>query len=299
MAEYSKKEENKRQKANEWVNQFRPNFENTITRIEKYQERKLFNIEIIALVFLGALFVNLLSNSLYNLSTSFAIQVESKLTIDYIFTAISIVGITSVFFYFRKQLKKYLPQTPVLTFVVKPDDIKPFVTEQRYADIMKFMDEGKLTDFKSFSNWIFQSLTSDFCFLFGIEKKTPIKEYEEEATIPLVENSPNIKKHSDLVTMAKEYDISEISRTQVKIVLQIKIAPKVIYDFSDKGDKTASYSFAIAFHFIIINPDHCDSSKLIEEYYLYKSHEIIRFTSDAISWSFRQIGLEFDYERQA
>ena len=50
---------------------------------------------------------------------------------------------------------------------------------------------------------------------------------------------------------------------------------------------------------MIINPDHCDSSKLIEEYYLYKSHEIIRFTSDAIDWSFRQMGLEFDYERQA
>ena len=68
MAEYNKKEENKRQKANEWVNQFRPNFENTITRIEKYQERKLFNIEIIVLVFIGAFLVNVLSSSLYNLS---------------------------------------------------------------------------------------------------------------------------------------------------------------------------------------------------------------------------------------
>jgi hypothetical protein len=293
MAEFHKKKEREREKANEWVNQFRPNFESTLTRIEKYQERKLFNLEIIALVLFGAFLVNLLSTCIFDISVSFASQQETnKLIIDYVFAGVSIGSIGVIFFYFKRQLKKYLPQIPVLTMLVKPDDIKPFVAEQRFAEITKFLDEGKLTDFKSFSNAVLEHLSSDFCFLFGLEKKKPIKEYEEEATIP------NDIGHKDLVTIAKDYDISGISRSGVKVTLQIKLVPKVIYNFSAEGDKTASYSFALVFHFIVTNPEHCDASKLIEEYYLYRAHEIVQFASNAISWSFREIGLEFDWEKK-
>lgn len=293
MSEFHKKKEKERAKANEWVNQFRPNFESTLARIEKYQARKLFNLEIISLVLFGAFLVNLLSTCIFDISTSLTSQVEfDRLIVDYVFAGVSVACIAIIFFYFKKTLKKYSPQMPVLTLIVKPDDIKAFVTEQRFVEISKFMDAGRLTNFKKFSNAVFASLSSDFCFLFGIEKKKPIKEYEEDATIP------NDKEHTNLVTMAKDYDISGISRSGVKITLQIKLAPKVVYSFSGEGDKTASYSFVLVFHFIIENPEHCDASKLIEEYYLYKSHELIQFSSNAINWSFREIGLEFDWERK-
>jgi hypothetical protein len=289
MAELRKKSEEERKKANGWLNQFRPNYESTVTRIEKYQERKLFNLEIIALVIIGAFLVNALSTSLFDLAVSVTSQVGiERLIIDSMITVGSLLSLVAVFLFFRKQLKKYQPQKPVLTLVVKPDDIKPFLNADRFNDIEKFVDDGNLKDFKQFGDAVFKRLSSLSVYMFGQELiKDPINEYEEKATIP------NDTAHTGLVTIAKDYNMSKISRTSVKLTLQIKLTPHVIYTFNEEGDKTASYSFYVTYHLRVLNPEHHDAGKLIEEYYLYRAHELVRYTSYAVNWAFGDIGLEF------
>lgn len=294
MAELRKKCEEERKKANEWLNQFRPNYESTVTRIEKYQERKLFNLEIISLVIIGAFLVNALSTCLFDLAVSVTSQVSiERLIIDSIITVGSLLGLVAVFLFFRSQIKKYQPQRPVLTLIVKPDDIKPFLNADRFNDIEKFLDDGKLTDFKRFADAVFKHLSNFSVYIFGQEIiKEPIKEYEEKATIP------NDTAHTGLITIAKDYDVSKISRTNVKLTLQIKLTPHVVYTFNEEGDKTASYSFYVTFHLRVLNPEHCDAGKLIEEYYLYKAHELVRYTSYAVNWAFGEIGLEFIFKKK-
>jgi hypothetical protein len=241
-------------------------------------------------VLIGAFLVNLLSSSIFDLLISLTSVVGmERLILGSVFTVGSLFSLIVVFFFFKRQLRKYQPQTPILTLIVKPDDIKPFLNKQRYGDIAKFLDDGKLTNFKLFANSVFENLRNNFIFLFGHEIKEPIKEYEEEATIPRDE------EHKGLVTMAKDYDLSKISPTGVKTTLQIKLTPDVTYSFSDEGDKTASYSFYLSFYFIVLNPEHCDASKLIEAYYLYRARELVKFASYAINWAFGAVGLEFDY----
>jgi hypothetical protein len=293
MAELHKKTEEENKKANEWLNQFRPNYESILARIEKYQDRKLFSLEIISVVLIGAFLVNLLSTTLFDLSLSLTSQTSvEKLALDSILTVSSLLTLITIFFLFKKQLKKYLPQKPVLTLTVRPEDTKPFLNEERYNDIIEFLKEGKLTNFKSFAESVFKFLRRDSVLLFGKAVNEPMKQYEEKATIP------NDELHKDLVTIAKDYDLSFISLTGVKITLQIKLTPAVVYSSSEKDDMTASYSFYLTFHLIILNPEHCDANKLLETYYLYKASEIVKFASYAINWSFREAGLEYSFEKR-
>jgi hypothetical protein len=294
MAELQKKSEEENKKANEWLNQFRPNYESTLARIEKHQERKLFSLEIILLVLIGAFFVNLLSTTLYDLSLSLTAQASiEKLTLDSIMTVGSLLALMAIFFLFKRQLMKYLPQRPVLTLTVKPEDTKPFLNEERFNDITEFMKEGKLTNVKSFADSVFKFLERDSVFLFGKELDEPIKQYEEKETI-----IPNDDSHKDLVTIAKDYDISFVSLTGVKITLQIKLMPDVVYSFGEKGDMTASYSFYLTFYLMILNPEHCDANKLLEWYYLHRAKDVVKFASHAINWSFRAAGLEYSFEKR-
>ena len=294
MAEFHKKQEEKESHANEWLDQFKPNLESTIHRTEKFQERRLFSLEIIALVFVGAFFVSTLSSCIFDLLVSFTETLNlQRLIIDIGFFSISLEIIIIVFLYFRKELNKYQPQTPVLTLIVRPEDIKPFIDQKRYDDIIKFMYDGKLKDFKTFATSVFHRLTADFYFLFGIQKAELIKEYEDNPEFG------GMLDNSGLVTLARDYDISKMSTTGVEVTLQIVLRPKTTYYIGVDGNKTASYSFALSFHLIVKNPQHCDADKLIEEYYLFKANQLVEFSSHAINWSFRQIGLEFDWEKKA
>ncbi len=285
MAEFYKKNEEERKKATEWLTQFRPNFESTMSKIEKYQERKLFNLEIVALILFGAFLVNVLSTSLFDLSISLTSSVGiDRLILDAVISAISLLSIIGIFLFFRKQLLKYQPQTPVMTLIVKPEDTKPFLLEERYNDMMQFLDDGKLTNFKSFASAFFDSFKVDFKFLFREAVDNPIKEYEEAS-------NPQDTLHKGFVIMAKDYDLSNISSTGVKTKLQVKLSPHVIFSFTQQGDKTASYSFYLSFHFIILNPEHCDASKLLESYYLYNAKDIVTFASYSIDSAFKKTGL--------
>ena len=94
MAEFFKKNQEQAEKANEWLNQFRPNFESAIERIEKHQERKLFNLEIIALVLFGAFWVNLLSTALFDL----AFANPQRLILDALIVVTSVSILAGIFF---------------------------------------------------------------------------------------------------------------------------------------------------------------------------------------------------------
>lgn len=293
MAELQKRIEEEEKKANEWLNQYRPNFESTISRIGKFQERKLFNLEIIALVLFGAFLVNALSTSIFDLALTLTSPPNNeRLLMDSVFSVASVSGIIIIFIYFRSQLKKYQPKRPVLTVIVKPNDIQPFINQDRFKDILQFIENGKLTDFRQFSEATFKHIEDMSMFLFGQEVKPHIQQYEEKATIA------NDEEHKGLVTIARDYDLSKLSRTGVKITLQVKLTPDVVYQIGQEGDKTASYSFFVSFHFIVLNPEHFDSDKLIEEYYSYRAKEIVKFTSYSINWAFRDVGLKFAMENR-
>ncbi len=288
MAEFFKKNEEERKKENEWLYQFKPNFESTLAKIEKHQERKLFSLEIIALVLIGAFLVNLLSTSLFDLTLSGTYIENGRAILDIILSSVSLISIIGVFIFFKKQLLKYKPRTPVLTLIVKPEDIKPFIAKKRFELIMQFLDDAKLTNFKKFSNGFFESFKVDFGYIFGKAVDKPIKEYEEKSEDPL---------HNDLVKMTKDYDLSDMSTTGVKVTLKVQLIPRVVHSYTQEGDKTASYSFYLTFHLIILNPEHCNSGEIVEYYYVSKASEIVKFASYSIDKAFKKNGLPFAKEQ--
>ncbi len=285
MAEFYKKNEKERKKANEWLNQFRPNYESTLYRIDKYQERKLLNIQTIVLVLIGAFFVSLLSASIFDLLLSLTTSlVTARLLLDVIAALISTILILVIFLFFKKQLLKYQPQTPILTLLVKPEDIEPFIDAKRFALIMQFLDDAKLQNFKEFAKGFFESFKIHFSYVLGNTVDKVIKEYEEKSEDPI---------HENLVAIAKDFDLSTLSTTGVKVTLQVKLSPRVVFSLTQQGDKTASYSFYLAFHLIVLNPEHCDAGKWVEQFYISTASEMVISASYAIDSAFKKNGLPY------
>ena len=280
MTEFFKETENRRKAEREWLNIFRASLERALVNIKRHQETRLLTSQVILLAFVGAFLVNLLTSSVYDL-----IFINSQLTVlrlDLVL-GISLVSATLlviIFVILMQQLSKYKPSQPILSLLVKPEDTMPFLEKSDFQGIKKYLESGKLKDFKVFGNHFFQSLGLWFSHLFGDKVvKEPIKEYEESDT----------HVYKQFPKMTKEYDISAISTSDVKINLEVIVAPHVIYSLTRKGDETASYSFYINFRFKILNPEHCDADKFLDDYYhLYASH-IVAISSYCIASAFRKL----------
>ena len=284
MAEFFKKNQEEAEKTNEWLNQFKPNFESAVERIEKHQERKLFNLEIISLAFAGAFLINLLTNALFDLlSANF-----QRVIFDAFVVALTISLLAGIFLYFRSWLLRYQPKKPVLTLWVKPEDIKPFSSENEYKAIMDFLYEGKLKNFKQFGDSLFGSLGTMFPHMFGADcNAKPIKEFEQEI-------DTDYETHKEFVIMQKDYDLSHFISKGVKFSLSVSLVPLPVYEFVNREggeyDQSAIYSFYLAYNFTIENPEHYHAREALERYYLFYASSIITFSKFAIFSAFKKAG---------
>ena len=291
MAEFFKKNREDDEKTNEWVNQFKPNFENAIERVEKHQERKLFTIEIIALVLFGAFLVNLLSSALFDLFTLLisAIQI-SRLILDVSVSSLSVLSLLVTFILFKKELKKYDPKKPVLLLWIKLQDIKPFSKENYYKAMEDFLYQGKLTNFKLFGDSFFKNLTELFSEMFGKNvNSNPINEKEE----PIDSDKKYI--HKEFVRMSKDYDLSNFGSSGVDFRLNISLIPEVVYAYETdengvEHDKSAIYAFYLVYRFTIENPDHYRAREALEKYYFFYAGSVIRITQFPILNAFKVLG---------
>ena len=277
MAEFFKKTQGKRKASQEWLDNSRRSLERALLNIDKYQERKLLTFQVILLVFVGAFLVNLLSSSLYGLLISdLSLQ---RVCSDIGVTGVSIIALIAVFVILRHELTKYKPPEPILVLPIKPDNTEPFLQASEFKSMTEYLEQGKLKDFRVFGNDFFESLSGWFPNMLPKVEKKPIKEYEE-----LVD--PTRKEYPTLI---KEYDVSPLSITGVKVTLEVALIPHVIYSFTAEGDKTASYSFYLTFRFRIMNPTHCDANKFLEEYYYFSASDVVVFSSYAIASAFRKL----------
>jgi len=285
MTELFKKGEKEQKARQEWLNKFKDNFERALRDIDRHHERKLLSFQVVAFALFGAFIINLLTSVVYDLLTSLASPIATQridLDKSIVFVSIVILFVISALLYW--QLKKYKPTKPFLSFWIKPEDIKPFLEPSEFQQISDYLERGELKDFKVFGNGFFESLHGWFAFMFNekVDKK-PKKEYEEFEEL----GDPFYK---ELPTIIKEYDISAMSNTGIKFTLEVTLKPDIVYSWTQEGDKTAAYTFCLIFRFRILNPEHCDANKFLEEYYHLGASDIVKFASISLAKAFRKIG---------
>jgi hypothetical protein len=234
-------------------------------------------------VFIGAFFVNLLSSTVYDLLILHTSQLSSQLStqrydLDVGTISFSIIAIAFSVFLVLRQLSKCKPPQPFLSFLIKPEDTEPFLQPKVFQAITERLEKG-LGDFRVIGNGFFESLNAYFPFLFTNKtKKEPEKEHEE------LEDS-NYKQFPKTI---KEYDVSAMSTTGVKITLEVILSPEIIHSLTPKGDETAVHSFYLVFGFKVLNPRHSDANKFLDVYYRVHASYIIQFCSYCIADAFRK-----------
>ena len=275
MAELYKRTEKERKAADDWLNKYRISFDRASVNIEKFHERKLLTWQTILFVFLAAGLVNLLTSAFYDWLTTTPLSF-GRLYVNFGIIALSLIGLLLIFLVLRHYLSKYKPSRPFISLSIKPEEIEPFLQSSVFSQIMDYLAQGKLNDFKLFADNFFSSFNNLFVFMFTdkVDKK-PITEREE------FEEPFNLKEFPVVI---KEFDVSPLSRTGVNITLRVVLAPHVVY-----GDKTASYGFYLIYNFIINNPEHPDAHKFIEQYYYRRASEIIVQSSYCIQFAFRKM----------
>jgi hypothetical protein len=278
LAEFFKKTEKENKASQEWLNNSRGNLERALSNIEKYQERKLLTSQVILLVFVGAFLVNLLTSAVYDLLIAFQwVYLDIGIGVG------SIIALTIIFVLLRQQFSKYKPPQPVLGLLIKPEHTEAFLQASQFKGLMAYLEQGKLKDFKVFATSFFESLSIYFPFMFTDKvNKKPTKEYEK------LEN-PKDFTCEKFPTVTKEYDVSPLSTTGVKTTLEVILAPHLIHLFTQDGDKSASYSFYLIFRIRILNPEHCNANKFLEEYFHFFASNIIRFSSLGIASAFKKL----------
>jgi hypothetical protein len=281
MAEFLKRNEKERKAEKEWLDRFKENFRRAYTNIERYQERAILTSQVILLTIIGAFLVNILTSSLYTILINIDLEHWTfTINLDVLITLISSSLLVVIFFGIRHQLSKYAPSQPVLRLFVQPEDIKNFVGESKFKKIIKYLEDGKLQDFRGFGKNFFESLEKFFSHLFNPEvNRDPIREEE-------ILDEPASNKYP---TMIREYDISAMNRTGVKINLEVIIVPDIVYSYSTEGDKTAPYTFYVIFRFKILNPEHCYADDFLEQYYLLYASRVVAITSYSINFAFSKI----------
>lgn len=276
MAELFKSTEKERKAETDWLNRFKDSFERASRNIDKYHERKLLTFQVVALALGGAFLINLLTSAIYDLATSIFSQITTqRVIIDTFIGLISSALLIVIFYSLNKQFQKYEPPKPSLSFVIEPEDIKPFVNPSDFQQVIKCLENGELNDFELFGNEFFTSLHNWFAHIFHekVDNK-PKKEYEE--------NKTPLKKFP---TMIKEYDLSAMSLSGVNFALKIILVPHPIM-----SAKTASYGFHLIFKFRVLNPGHCNANDFLYEYYHLRASGIVRYSSYCIISAFRKIG---------
>lgn len=282
MGEFFKKQQKKHKAEQEWLNNYRDSLERAKQNIEKHQERKLLTSQVVLLVFIGAFLVNLLTSTTFDLVTSASQMTIVRINWDIGISLASIAALIIVFLLLERQLSKYKPPQPFLSLSVKPEDTSDILGDEVFQAIKEYLEKGKLTDFKLFGDNFFESLSGWFSHMFNDKvSKKPIKEYEEF-------EQPVYKA---LPIMIKEYDISPMSLTGVKVNLEVVLAPDIVYSYSEKGDQTASYTFYIVFTFRILNPDNCNAEKFLVEYFHFYAYRLLSISSYCIASAFRKLGL--------
>jgi hypothetical protein len=282
LAESYKRTENERKASQEWLNNSRSNLERALSNIDKYQERKLLTIQVILLVFVGAFLVNLLSSTFYDL----LITSDLALQRVYLNTGISvgsIIALIVIFVLLRQQLSKYEPSLPVLSFLIKPENTEAFLQDSQFKELMEYLEQGKLKDFRVFATNFFESLSNYFLFMFRTDKveTKPMKEYET------FYDPKELLQKFPIIT--KEYDLSPLSLTGVKTTLEVKLAPDFIQLFTPESDEPALNSFYLMFRLRILNPKHCDANKFLEGFFHVYASRIIKYSSPSIAYAFNKL----------
>jgi hypothetical protein len=277
---FFKESERKRKAEQEWLHKFRTSFERAFNDIERHQERKLLTWQIILLAFIGGFLLNVLASSVYD----FLVSSTSALTFQQIIlpTVISLASIGSlivVFVVLWRQLLNYKPPQPVLSLSIAPEDTSPFLQEAEFRSITEYIERGELKDFRTFGNHFFESLQTWFSHMFN-EKvvKEPMTQSEEQ----------DLSAYKEFPTMIREYDVSALSASGVKIGLEVVLFPMVIYSWTYQGDETATRSFSIIFRFRILNPEHKDAKYFLDEYYHVYARRILAISSYCVASAFRK-----------
>lgn len=283
MAEFFKKGQREQKAEQEWIDRFRGSFERALGNIDRHQERKLLTSQTIFVAFLGGFFLDLLASSVYNLLSSVgSSSTSSILTLPIAIALISTGALVAAFGILWRQLSQYRPALPMLGLAITPEDTKPFLHESQFQSIKDFLGKGEFKDFRAFGNNFFESLERWFSYMFTEKVSKEPRKRSEELEEPFRKQFP---------TMIREYDISAMSPSGVKINLEVILSPHVIYGFSQKGDETATYTFYAIFRFKILNPQHEDARDFLDYYYhLYAGH-ILRFSSHSIVSAFKKLGL--------
>lgn len=239
----------------EWINISKSKLDRALDSIQKHQDRKLLNTQTIMLVFLGALFVNLLSSALFNLNGSVI--------------AISIIAIIIIFFIVNRELSAYEPSFPFLSFLLMPENAKDYLNENQFIQFIDYLEQGKITDFISFANNFFKRFNTFSSFMFPNDIKIkPIREIEE----PEFELEESFKKFP---SVTKEFDLSPLNHTGVNATLEVKVAPDLIHISSPEP---ILLSFHILYKIRIKNPRHRDAGKFLESFYYSYCHKIFRYS---------------------
>jgi len=282
MAKRFFKEGQKKGKAEqEWLSKFRGSFERAFDNIEKHHERRLLTWQIVLLAFVGGFLLDVFASSVYDLFVSTNFQWTFQISIMSIeIGLISVISLIVIFVVLWRQLSQYKPPQPVLGLSITPEDIGPFLQESEFQSITQYLENGQLRDFRTFGINFFESLQKWFSHIFN-EKvpREPIRE-SEESDLPIYKEFP---------TMIREYDVSSMSPSGVKIRLEVVLFPKVIYSWTNTGDETASYSFSIIFRFRILNPEHKDAKNFLDAYYHVYAGRIIAISSYCVASAFRKL----------
>jgi len=281
MAEFFKERQREATAEQEWRDKFRASFERALDNIERHQERRLLNLQVVLLAFIGGFLIDVLASSVYDLLVS----INSQLTFKVIITPVSIcftsiIILVAVFLVLRRQFLQYKPSQPILGFRITPEDTKPFLEESVFHSIVEYLEKGELKDFKTFGNNFFESLRVWFSHLFNDKViKEPIRKSEELG----------LTAYKEFPTMIREYDISPMSPMGVKTNLEVVLAPHVIYEWTNKGDKTATRSFYIIFRFKIMNPEHGDAKNFLDDYYHLYAGRVIAISSYCVRSAFQKL----------
>jgi hypothetical protein len=108
--------------------------------VERHQESRLLTLQVVLLAFFGGFLIDVLASSVYDLLVSIESQLTAQVTVLRMGIVLtSIIVLIIIFWVLRKQLLRYKPPQPILSFLVTPEDTMPFLQESEFQSIEEYL----------------------------------------------------------------------------------------------------------------------------------------------------------------
>ena len=272
--DFVKQTEKKQEAHKEWLNNNRESLERALSNIDKHQERKLQIYQIVVLVFIGAAFINLLTSAIYDFSVTM-----QRFYWDFGIASISAMALILILFGVKRELSKYKPAPVFLSFSIAPTDLKPLLTDLDYIYIMNYLEEGKLTDFRTVGKNVFEVIDRMFpqviSNIFNQKGEIKPKAYED-LRYPQNEEAP---------ALTKVYEFTPFN-TDVKLAFEVKLVPDYTHFLTKVSDMSACHNFWLFFYLVVSNPEHCDSGRIVNECYSSVASSVLEISAISVNSAF-------------